>query len=135
MNRAISAMSVNMRHAVLVTRAGTVDPLPIPLHLTEGAENGHFALDTHYTSTMYRPRITELSDYCQREGTLEPRWCISGTGTCMTHVKLEHEATSSKRGGNDNYGVVSIFHPDRQMQAKIPPQTKNEVMDGHGQRS
>ena len=51
-------------------------------------------------------------------------------GTCITHVKLEHEATSSKRGGNDNYGVASIFHPDRQMQAKIPPLVKNdEVMD------
>ena len=114
---------------MLVTRAGAVDPLP---HLMEGA---HFTLDTHCTPTMYRLRITELFDYCPREATLEPSSCISGTGTCITHVKLEHEATSSERGGNDNYGVACIFHPDRQMQAKIPPQAKNEIMDGHGQRS
>jgi hypothetical protein len=50
-------------------------------------------------------------------------------GTCITHVKLEHEATSSKRGANDNYGAASMFHPDRQMQAKVPPLAKNEVMD------
>lgn len=43
---------------MLVTRAGTVNPLPIPFHLMEGA---HFVSDTHYAPTMYRLRITELS--------------------------------------------------------------------------
>lgn len=52
----------NMTHGLCsFTRAGTVHPLPIPLHLMEGAYNGHFARDTNQTSTMYRPRITELS--------------------------------------------------------------------------
>ena len=47
--------------AVLVTRVGTVYPFPIPLHLMEGADNGHFVRDTYCTSTVYSPRITELS--------------------------------------------------------------------------
>jgi hypothetical protein len=92
----------------------------------EGADDGDFAQDPHCTSTVYRPRITELS--ARGHSGTEVKLCISGMGTCITHVKLEHEATSSKRGGNDNYGVASIFHPDRQMQVKIPPLAKNEVI-------
>jgi len=80
-----------------------------------GADNGHFAQDTRCTSTVYCPRITKLSAR-GLSGTEVMHLDISGMGTCITHVKLEHEATSSKRGGNDNYGVASILHPDRQMQ-------------------
>jgi hypothetical protein len=130
----LSAMNgVNTRHMLCSLRGRAPSThFPFLCNLMEGA---HFALVTRCTPTMYRPRITELSDYCPRGDTLEPRSCISGTGTCITHVKLEHEATGSKRGGNDNCCVPPIFHSDRQMQEKVTPQAKNEVMDGHGQRN
>ena len=93
----------------------------------EGAYNGHFC-------TGYTLHIDHVSAREQTElsaiGHSGAEVCISGTGTCITHVKLEHEATSSKRGGNDNYGAASIFHP-RPANAgrKPPPLAMNEVMD------
>jgi len=84
-----------------------------------------FAQDTHCTSTVYRPRTTELS----ARGHSGTETCISGTGTCITHVKLEHEATSSKRGGNEITALQAYSTPTGKCRRKIPPLAKNEVMD------
>ena len=118
---------VNMRRAVLVTREGAT-PSDFYLHLMEGADNGQFARDTHCTAIVYRPRITELS----ARAHLGSEVVHFGYG----HGHVYHPRQAGTRGNklktrwwNDNYGSASTFHPDRQMQAKIPPLAKNEVMD------